>query len=162
MTAGLTPAEADVVLGVALGMSVEAVATQTTLRAKTVRGMLASAKGKLGRREMTCAGAVERAYATGALPAPPPDPVRHQISVRLSPAQVALIRLLSQGVTAQDIAGAVTKPESEVEQDLRTLCEITGADSAAHLITRAVQLGVPYRHKLPRRPVPLSRRHVAL
>ncbi|MFD9816588.1 hypothetical protein [Streptomyces sp. NPDC059080] len=158
----LSGPEVTALMGIAHGLSVEEISAKTSMRVKTVRGrLLPSAKDRLGHRDMSDAAAVERAYLTGALPAPPPDPPRSQAAVRLSPAQVSLIRLLSQGMTAGAISGRTTKSVLAVERDIRALCEVTGAATDAHLITRARQLGIPYRRRTSR-PVHLSRRPVAL
>ncbi|MFD9815860.1 NUDIX domain-containing protein [Streptomyces sp. NPDC059080] len=156
----LSGLEVKVLLGVAYGMSVEEVATQAAMRLKTVRVLLSSAKDKLTCRAMTDAAAVERAYVTGALPNPMPEPASRQVALRISTSQVALIWLISLGATASGISKRSHVPVIKVEQDIRALCESTGAASAAHLITRARQLNIRYHRGLPptRSPLPPSRR----
>ncbi len=133
-TPPFTLPEQRVLAGIAHGLYTPEIADRERLPFPYVRACTQALRHALGGRNH--AAMVHRAYLTGALPPPAPDPA----PVRPCPGQRLLLPHIAAGDDVEEMSTALGCPVTAVRRDARALLAVLGAVNAPHAVTRAHQL----------------------
>jgi DNA-binding CsgD family transcriptional regulator len=135
----LTPAQVRVIAGYARGRRTREIAADTHVTPKAVRSHLIRAAARAGLPGYRQAALVDHAYARGYLTNLQPE-TRPPASV--AGRQLQVLRLLAEGLTAEEIAVRLGVKPSTVIEHCNRLYAALGARHRAHAVALGWQAGL--------------------